>query len=83
LEIAPIAFDDQIILTPLLNGEFFPRFNTVPITRGRRIESASMGNVTLSSGGADGTDIPLFATAAFIAAFDTTIFVVNGSIEIG
>lgn len=83
LEIAPIAFDDQIILTPLLNGEFFPRVNTVPITRGRRIESASMGNVTLSSGGADGTDIPLFATASFIAAFDTTIFVVNGSIEIG
>lgn len=83
LEIAPIAFDDQIIFTPLLNGEFFPRVNVVPITRGRRIESASMGNVTLSSGGADGTDIPLFNTAAFIAAFDTSIFVCNGAIEIG
>lgn len=83
LEIAPIAFDDQIILTPLLNGEFFPRVNTVNITRGRRIEGASMGNVTLTSGGADGTAIPLFNTASFIAAFDTTIHVVNGSIEIG
>lgn len=83
LEAAPIMFDDQIILTPLLNGEFFPRVNTVNITRGRRIEGASMGNVTFSSGGADGTAIPLFSTSGFIAAFDTTIFVANGSIELG
>lgn len=83
LEVAPIAFDDAIITIPLLNGEFFPRVNVVPITRGRRIEGATMGNVTLTSGGADGTDIPLFNTASFIAAFDTTIFVVNGAIEIG
>lgn len=83
LEIAPIVFDDAIITTPLLSGEFFPRVNVVNITRGRRIEGGSMGNVTLSSGGADGTAIPLFNTASFISAFDTNIFVVNGAIEIG
>lgn len=83
LEIAPVVFDDQIIMTPILNGEFFPKVNVVPITRGRRIESASMGNVTINSGAADNDEIPLFNTAAFIAAFDTTIFACDGGIEIG
>lgn len=83
LEIAPIAFDDMIIQVPILNGEIYPRVTTVNITRGRRIEGGSIGNVTFSSGGADATAIPLFNTANFIAAFDTTIFVANGSIEIG
>ena len=83
LEVAPIVFDDMIIQIPILFGEFFPRVNVINITRGRRIEGGTIGNVTLSSGGADGTAIPLFNTASFIAAFDTTIFVVNGAIEIG
>ena len=83
LEMAPISFDDAIITTPLLTGEFFPHVNLVNVTRGRRMEGASIGNPTLSSGGADGTAIPLFNTASFISAFDTNIFVVNGSIELG
>lgn len=83
LEIAPIAFDDQIILVPLLVGELFPKVNVRTITRGRRIEGASMGTVTISSGGADDTAIPLQSTGSFISAFDTTIFAANGAIEIG
>lgn len=83
LELAPIAFDDAIITTPLLTGEVFPFVNVVNVTRGRRMEGGSIGNPTLSSGGADGTAIPLFNTASFISAFDTNIHVVNGSIEIG
>lgn len=83
LEVAPIFFDDQVILTPLLTGEFFPLVNVVNITRGRRIEGAAIGNVSFSSGGADDSDIPLFNTAAFVSAFDTSIFVANGAIEIG
>lgn len=83
LELAPIVFDDMIISTPILNGELYPLVNVVNITRGRRVEGGVIGNVTLSSGGADGTAIPLFATASFISAFDTTIFVANGAIEIG
>jgi HK97 family phage major capsid protein len=83
LEAAPIVFDDMLITTPLLYGEFFPSVNVVPISRGRRIEGVSIGNVTLSSGGADNTNIPLFTTTAFIAAFDTNIYVCDGAIEIG
>lgn len=82
IEITPIFFDDAIIMTPILYGEFAPRINMVPITRGRRIEGGSMGNVTLGPS-TEGVPIPLFNTAGFIAAFDTTIFVVAGSIEIG
>jgi HK97 family phage major capsid protein len=80
---APIFFDDMVIQTPLLYGEFFPSVEVVPITRGRRIEGASISNLTLSGGGFDGTDIPLFTTTAFIAAFDTTIFTANGAVQIG
>lgn len=85
LEIAPISFDDAVITIPILFGELAPFVNMVPVTRGRRIESATMGNMSLTSEGsvADDESIPLFATAGFISAFDTTIHVVNGAIEIG
>ena len=82
LEIAPIAFDDDVIMTPLLNGEIFPMVNTVNITRGRRIEGALLANVTLAAS-TEGTAITLYSTAGFVTAFDTTIFVVAGAIEIG
>jgi len=83
LELAPIAFDSAIILTPLLNGEFFPNVNQVVIDRGRRIEGGSISNVTLNSAGADMTAIDLESTTSFITAFNTTIFAVDGAIEIG
>ena len=83
LELAPIVFDDAVILAPLLMGEFFPRVNVVNVTRGRRIEGASIATVTLQSAGADGTLIDLFDTSSFITEFNTTIFVVDGAIEIG
>jgi HK97 family phage major capsid protein len=85
LEIAPIFFDDAVITVPLLFGELFPLVNLVPITRGRRIESATLGNVTLNSSGSvtDDTAISLFNTNGFISAFDTTIFVCDGAIEVG
>jgi HK97 family phage major capsid protein len=83
VEAVPRVFDDQMIETPLLNGEFFPFVNVVNITQGRLIDGSSIGNVTISSGGADATAIPLFDTTSFVSAFDTTIFVANGSIELG
>ena len=82
LEAAPIFFDDMLITIPLLHSEFFPKVNVVNITRGRRIEGASIGMVTITSS-TEGTAISLFNTANFIAAFDTTIFIASGAIEIG
>jgi HK97 family phage major capsid protein len=83
LEAAPIVFDDAIIVTPLLNGEIFPLVNLVTITRGRRIEAFSIGNPTFQWGISEGTNIPLFTTDGFIAAFDNTIHNATGAMTIG
>lgn len=83
LEAAPIVFDDQVIQTPLLNGELYPLVNTIPLDRGRRIEGVQTGTVTSSWGGVDNTDIGLFNTASYVSAFDTTVFRWEGAIHIG
>jgi HK97 family phage major capsid protein len=83
LEAAPVVFDDAVILTPVLHGELFPLVNTIPISRGRRIEGFALGNPTFTSGTAEGTEIGLFDTSAYISAFDTTIFNAVGAMEIG
>ena len=83
LEAAPIAFDDMVIQTPLLTGELFPRVNTVPLDRGRRVEGVATGTVTASWGGIDDTAISLFNTASYVSAFDTTIYRWEGAIHIG
>jgi hypothetical protein len=84
LELVPIVFDDQVIQVAYLNGEVFPRVTVVPIQRGRRMEGASMGEVTLTSQAQEqSSNITLQTTASFITAFDTSIHVVSGAIEMG
>lgn len=83
LEAAPIVFDDQVIQTPLLNGELYPMVNTIPLDRGRRVEGVATGTVTGSWGGVDDTAISLFDTASYVSAFDTTIYRWEGAIRIG
>jgi HK97 family phage major capsid protein len=83
LEAAPIVFDVDVIETPLLHGELFPLVNQVPLDRGRRVEGVATGTVTGAWGGVDDTAIALFNTAAYVTAFDTTIFRWEGSIRIG
>ncbi len=83
LEATPIMFDDAVILTPVLQGELFPFVNTINVVRGRRIEGFSMQNPTFTSGTPEGTAITPFSTTNFISAFDTTINVASGAMEIG
>ena len=83
LEAAPIAFDSAVILTPLLHGELFPFVNLVNVPRGRRMEGFSMANPTFTWGTPEGTEVGLFNTDGFIAAFDTTIFRSTGAMPIG
>jgi HK97 family phage major capsid protein len=85
INIAPITFDEAIIQTPLLFGEFFPSVNVVPVNRGRRVEGGTISNVTMNSSGAQGdaSTITLETTASFIGSFNTNIFVVDGAIELG
>lgn len=82
VEIAPIVFDDAIILYAFLSGELFPLVNVVNITRGRRIEGAVLAELTLISD-TEGTAHNLFTTTGFVTAFDTNIFTVVGGFEIG
>lgn len=83
LEAAPIVFDDRVITTPLLTGELFPLVDVTPLSRGRRVEGFSISNPSFSSNVAEGTEIPVFDTSSFIAAFDNTIYTAVGAMEIG
>ena len=83
LEIVPIEFDSDIISFPLLTGELYPLVDIHPVSRGRRIEGASIGTPTLAWGGGDGTQITVFTTTAMVNPLDTDIFVADGAIEIG
>ena len=53
------------------------------MARGRRVEGAAIGNITVNSGGADNTQIALFNTNGLIAALDTTIFTMDVALEVG
>ena len=83
LEAAPIRFDDDVISAPLLTGELFPKVKIVPVERGRRMEAVATLNITMAWGGIDNTAITLFNTAAYVTAFDTTIYRVEGAVRIG
>jgi HK97 family phage major capsid protein len=83
LEITPIEFDSDIISFPLLNGELFPAVDLKPVPRGRRIEGASIDTPSMAWGGGDDTSIDIFSTADMVAAIDTTIFAIDGCVEVG
>ncbi len=76
-------FDDQVIQTPLLNGELFPLINTIALDRGTRVEATEVGQVGSTWGGIDATPIALFNTLNYVTAFDTTIFRWEGAIRVG
>ena len=83
VEIAPIAFDDAIILLPVLYGELFPFVNVKPIARGRRVKGGAMQLPTFTSGTSEGSAIQPFNTSGFISAFDTAIFAPAAAMQIG
>lgn len=80
--VVPIEFDANVVLTPLLNGELFPRVNVVNVTR-RRIESATVGNPTLGWGVAEGSAITPFVTTSYVAQFNHNVYPITGAMELG
>ena len=83
IEITPVVFDEALVMIPVLSGELFPFVNVVNIPRGRRVKGGAMSNPTFTSGAAEGTAIQPFNTAAFVTAFDTTVYVATGAMEAG
>jgi len=83
ISITPIEFDTDIVSFPLLTGELFPFIDLKPVPRGRRIEAGSLATPTMTWGGYDATAMPLFGTAAMVNPLNTTVFTVNGAVEVG
>jgi len=83
LEITPVSVDDQLVTFPLLQGEVWPFTDIQNVGRGRRIEGASIENVSINSGAGDSVETPLFNTANFVAAIDTTIFGCDCAVLVG
>ena len=83
LEITPTWFDDAVITFPLLTGELLPHVDLRDVPRGRRIESASIGNPEVSWGQGDNTTVDLFNTASLVAPIDSTVFGCAVAIEVG
>jgi len=80
---APIVFDDLVVETPRLFGELYPLVNEIALPRGRRVEGVSIGQFTGAWGGVDATNITLFNTAGYVAAFNTTVYRAQGAVVIG
>lgn len=78
----PTAFDDAIVLYPLLYGQVAPYVNMIDV-RSSRIQGATMQRPTFTSGVQDGTGVAPFDTAGFIGSFDTGVFNAMGNFTIG
>jgi HK97 family phage major capsid protein len=78
----PAAFDDAIIIVPLLYGEVFPHLNLQDV-RSNRVQGATMSRPTYTSGVIEGTGVQPFDTSGFIGAFDTPVYNAQGGMEIG
>jgi HK97 family phage major capsid protein len=84
-EIVPVIFDEQIITTPLLHSEFYPRVNVLTLPRGRVVEAGTIPtNPTLTWRAQEQTaTIALNSTAGFVGEFNTNIYTISGAIQFG
>ncbi|WP_425397298.1 phage major capsid protein [Aeoliella sp.] len=83
LELVPIVFDEAIVQTPLLFSEVLPYVDLREVSRGSRVEGASIANVEATFGTPEGTAITPFDTADMVSALDTDIERCTASCEVG
>lgn len=81
--IDPLWYDEAVITYPLLFGELLPLVDLVEVPRGTTIDSAGIGNPTVSWSTAEGTSIPLFDTTAMIQAINSSAFPVTLALTVG
>jgi len=82
LEVSPAEFDASVISFPLLNGEVLPHVDLKP-ANARRIEGASIANVSGSWGTGDGSSMTEMSTDSLISGLDTTCHPLTIAIEFG
>lgn len=78
----PAVFDANVITYPLLHSELLPFIDLVPVT-GRRVQGATMGNMSLTWGSAAGQAIQPLNTSSLVGDLSTPVFPLSGAIEIG
>lgn len=82
-DVVPEWFDNAIVTYPLLHSEFLPRVDIRDVPRGSSVESATIGNPTVTWGTAEGTSLTLFDTADLVGELNTSIERVTCGIEVG
>jgi HK97 family phage major capsid protein len=82
-ELVPIFYDEMVIQYPLLYSELLPKVDLVNVPRGSTIDSAAVGNPTVTWAASESTAITAFSTTSLVSAVDTTIRPVTCAVEIG
>lgn len=82
-EVVPEFFDSNIVTYPLLFGEIVPRVSIVNVSRGSTVESAAIGNPTMTWAADESTSITAFTTTSLVTELNTDIHPVTCAIEIG
>lgn len=79
----PEWFDRMVITFPLLHSELMPYVDVVDMPRGNAVESASIGNPTLTWNTTEGQALNLFTTDDLINQITSTVFPVAIAIDFG
>lgn len=81
--LVPEYYDQRIISFPLLHSEILPFVDVVDVPRGSTVETASIGNPTLTWNTAEASAQSLFTTDALVAAISASVFPVAVYLQIG
>jgi HK97 family phage major capsid protein len=83
ISLNPLWYDQNIITFPLLNGELFPFVDVTEMPRGSLINTASMGNPTVTWGTAEGTAITEFDATSLVSLINPSVTNVMIAVEVG
>jgi len=80
----PRAFDDQLFMDPILNGELVPYVSIMDLPAGAVVDGAYLaGAISVTSNTAEGSNISLFDCTGLIGNLDTTIFTCSVGLQLG
>jgi HK97 family phage major capsid protein len=69
----PLWWDNAVITFPLLTGELFPFVDLVDMPRSNVVNTASVGNPTVTWGQTDGSSLTPFDATALVAPVNSTV----------
>lgn len=81
-EAVPEFFDEEVIITPVLEGEVAPLVNMRDMPRGSQVQGWAMGNVTFAAA-TEGSAVSLFDATSFITDYSPSVYRAAGFIQVG